>query len=362
MAEVSQREWKIPGQRTKRKAWGFTVNTKVDGKPTRIKTYRAEWTKEQAQEALAKVLLGQEQEGAPAPGMTLRQAADRYLATKARKRTISNDTRHLAEFVSVFGGSTLLAEISGSRISALKATKLGAINPKTGVPYAAATINRPLATLRHLLLLARDEWEVLTTVPKIRQEREPQGRLRWLTEDEIRALLAACDKSTSRELRHGVVLALNTGLRLAELYGLTWDRVDLTRGVIRLEVTKSGKRREVPINADAFAALASLGPRSESRVFKVHDPRQSYRHAVRGQAGGRDLPHPPAHLRLLGHDARASLKELQELLGHASLTMTMRYAHLAPERLKQAVSPLDGLTSGVQSSPLRLVAGARSSA
>jgi integrase len=268
--------------------------------------------------------------------------------------------RHLADFVTAFGGSTPLAEITSSKISAWKAAKLAATCPMTGEPYAAATINRPLATRRHLLLLARDEWEVLTTVPRIRQEREPQGRLRWLTEDEIQALLAACDKSTSRELRHAVVLALNTGLRLSELYGLTWDRVDMTRGVLRLELTKTGKRREVPINADAFAALTHLGPRSEGRVFKVRDPRQSYRHAVR-RAKLEDvtfhtLRHTFASWAMM---KGASLKELQELLGHASLTMTMRYAHLAPERLKQAVSRLDGLTSGVQSSPLRLVSGAK---
>jgi integrase len=46
-----------------------------------------------------------------------------------------------------------------------------------------------------------------------------------------------------------VIVALNTGLRLGELLGLTWERVDLSRGVIRLELTKSGRRREVPLNA-----------------------------------------------------------------------------------------------------------------
>jgi integrase len=220
-----------------------------------------------------------------------------------------------------------------------------------------------LATLRHLLLLARDEWEVLAAVPKIRQEREPQGRLRWLTEEEIVALLAACNRSTSRELWHGVVLALNTGLRLSELYGLTWERVDMTRGVIRLELTKTGKRREVPINADAFAALSALGPRSEGRVFKVRDPRQSYRHAVRRAKLDDVTFHTLRHTFASWAMMRgASLKELQELLGHASLTMTMRYAHLAPERLKQAVSRLDGLTRGAQPRALRLVAGASSGA
>jgi len=105
--------------------------------------------------------------------------------------------RHLADFAAAFGASTRLDDITSSKISAWKAAKLAATCPMTGELYAAATINRPLATLRHLMLLARDEWEVLTTVPRIRQEREPQGRLRWLDEEEIKALLAACERSAS---------------------------------------------------------------------------------------------------------------------------------------------------------------------
>jgi len=105
----------------------------------------------------------------------------------------------------------------------------------------------------------------------------------------------------------------------------------MTRGVLRLEHTKSGKRREVPINADAFAALTHLGPRSEGRVFKVRDPRQSYRHAVRraklDDVSFHTFRHTFASWAMM---KGASLKELQELLGHASLTMTIRYAHLAP--------------------------------
>lgn len=103
-----------------------------------------------------------------------------------------------------------------------------------------------------------------------------------------------------------------------------------------------------------------LGPKSEGRVFKVRNPRQSYRHAVRRGKLDDVTLHTMRHTWAMIREARR--KELQELLGHASLTMTIRYAYLAPERLKQAVSRLDGLTSGVQASPLRLVAGARTGA
>jgi len=62
---------------------------------------------------------------------------------------------------------------------------------------------------------------------RIRLEKEPQGRLRWLTQEEITRLLDAAAKSRNRELRAAVIDALNTGLRLGELLGLTWERADL---------------------------------------------------------------------------------------------------------------------------------------
>jgi integrase len=112
----------------------------------------------------------------------------------------------------------------------------------------AAAVNRPLALLRHLLRMAHEEWEAIERVRRIRLEKEPQGRLRWLTQEEITRLIEAAAKSTNKELRSAVIVAPNTSLRLGELIGLTWERVDLSRGVIRLELTKSGRRREVPMN------------------------------------------------------------------------------------------------------------------
>jgi integrase len=109
----------------------------------------------------------------------------------------------------------------------------------------------------------------LEHVPRIRLEKEPQGRLRWLTQEEITRLLEAAGKSRNKELRAAVIVALNTGLRLGELIGLTWEQVDLSRGVIRLELTKSGRRREVPMNDASYRALVGLGPKGSGRVGQV---------------------------------------------------------------------------------------------
>ena len=227
--------------------------------------------------------------------------------------------------------------------------KIGDGDHATERPLTAAAVNRPLALLRHLLRLAHEEWEALESVPKVRLEKEPQGRLRWLAQDEITRLLEACAKSKNKELRAVVIVALHTGLRRGELLGLTWDRVDSSRGVIRLEMTKSGRRREVPLNDDSYRALVSLGQKSEGRVFKTRFIKTAYDNAVAAAKLDDVNFHPLRHTFASWAVMRGvTLKELQELLGHASLAMTMRYAHLAPERLRSAVTRLEGLTSSTQ--------------
>jgi integrase len=143
-----------------------------------------------------------------------------------------------------------------------------------------------------------------------------------------------------------VIVALNTGLRLGELIGLTWERVDLSRGVIRLELTKSGRRREVPMNDASYRALVGLGPKDSGRVFKTRYIKTAYNNAVEAAQLDDVTFHTLRHTFASWAIMRGvTLKELQELLGHSSLAIPMRYAHLAPEHLRTAVSRLEGLTS-----------------
>ena len=157
MAKVNPRLWKIPGQRTKRKAWGFTV--RVGGK--RVKHYRAEWTKNDAEAELAKVLLNVEPPKPVSAGITFGVAVEHYLASKSRKRTLDGDRKMLEHLKTAFGEETPLAELTAARISAYKAERLNCTSERTKRPLKAAGINSPLALLRHLLRVAHQEWEVL---------------------------------------------------------------------------------------------------------------------------------------------------------------------------------------------------------
>jgi integrase len=239
-------------------------------------------------------------------------------------------------------------------ISDYKTKRLATKSRQTGATLSAAAINRPLALLRHLLHPAHEEWGVLDEPPTVRLEDEPEGRLRWLTPEEANRLLAAARESRNADLADLIELSLFTGLRQAEALELTWDRVDRSRGVLLLEVTKSGRRRQVPLNGAADAVSARRGPTDEGLVFGSTNwdrYRTAWERTVRRakltDLHWHDLRHTFASWAV---QRRVSLFELKELLGHSSLTMVKRYAHLAPEHLRAAAAALDGvltLTSAV---------------
>jgi len=170
MAKVRQRSWPVPGKRTKRRAWGYV--TVAPGEHSsdcagglcsgcrHVRQFKAEWSRDDAEKALAAFKLNLEQPKAKPTGMTFGAAADRYVALKTRKRTVADVGRTLEHLKAVFGARTPLAAITANRISDYKATRLASLR-KVGTgpaatvrPLTAAAVNRPLALLRHLLRLA----------------------------------------------------------------------------------------------------------------------------------------------------------------------------------------------------------------
>ena len=131
-----------------------------------VRQFKTEWTREDAENALAAIVLKLEQPKAPASGLTLSQAAERYLAAKARKRSVANDRRILEHFKTEFGKDTALAEITASRISEYRAKRLGIKLGQSAQPLSPAAVNRPLALLRHLLRLACCEWRCSRPYPR----------------------------------------------------------------------------------------------------------------------------------------------------------------------------------------------------
>src|SRR5262249_31371606 len=126
------------------------------------------------------------------------------------------------------------------------------------------------------------------------------------------------------------------------LLGLTWDRVDFSRGVIRLEMTKAGKRREIPMRQAVYAALSGLPDPHDGLVWTTGSVRTSFENAVAAAKVEdfhfHDLRHTFASRSVM---RGGSLPALQQILGHATLAMTMRYAHLSPRHLRDEMDKTD---------------------
>lgn len=250
---------------------------------------------------------------------------------------------------------------------AFSGTEMDAIGPAdirayTDARLAAgaqpATINRELVLLSAAINYARKElgWEIQNPVSG-RKLKEPEGRVRWITREEAEALIRAAEaEPKAPHLADFIRLALHTGMRRGEMLGLEWRRVDLQVGLVHLEAehTKSARRRSVPLNATARAALigrarfrAENCPDSHwvfcNRVGeRIRSVKRSFATACR-RAGIEDfrihdLRHTCAAWLV---SAGAPLSEVRDLLGHSSVTVTERYAHLAPENVRAAVTLLE---------------------
>lgn len=237
------------------------------------------------------------------------------------------------------------------------------IQKRKGQGVKPTTINRELDYLSAAYNYVRTtlEWDVQNPVEGMSLP-EPEGRLRFLTQAEAQMLLLEAEKEAkSPHLANFIRLALNTGCRRNELLTLTWDRVDLLAGYVRLdgENTKSGKRRFVPLNNEARGSILKCGEfhkkycsdspwvfahKNGNRLQCVHNGFK----AACSRAGitdfrVHDLRHTCASWLV---SAGVSLSEVRDLLGHSGVEMTERYAHLAQENLKSAVGVLSRLQSG----------------
>lgn len=245
-----------------------------------------------------------------------------------------------------FGGKKLDV-IQQREIEGYKSTKLKA-------DLAPKTVNNHLTILRRILSLAA-EWGLLTHTPPVKWLKTPEPEFDFLDFDEAVRL----ERGAKGEWAAMITVGLTTGLRLGELLALRWEDVDLVRGrlLVRRAVArgvvgtpKSGKSREIPLSEKAHAALKRQRHLRGELVFCDDAGRMlrkgsckwplwsACKRAGLRRIGWHALRHTFAsHLVM----RRAPLKAVQELLGHSTIEMTMRYSHLSPDVRKDAVRLLD---------------------
>lgn len=293
-----------------------------------------------------------------------------------RKRAQEDIYRVIKQFVGEFGNTYLGA------ISPLLVDKWRSRRVMSGIK--SVTVNRDIAILKALLSKA-EEWNIIPENP-LRKFRpvsvDTIAKVRYLTKEEETRIKDAM-RSRNEKLKAArtranewraarnydcypdlsqqayadhmtpmIVLSLNTGLRRGELFSLKWENIDAERAMLTVagETAKSGKTRHIPLNILALQCLNDWGAQSKQDGLVFPNPQtgiqfDSVKKAwssilkVAGIKNFRwhDMRHHFASKLVM---AGVDLNTVRELLGHADIKMTLRYAHLAPEHKAKAVAKL----------------------
>lgn len=255
-----------------------------------------------------------------------------------------NALRNAEECVEILGCDEHPANVTATKVDHLVATLVTKGN-------SAATINRKLSALGKLLSHAVSRG-VITHKPQMDRQKESAGRLRWYSREEEGKILAHLS-AEDPELRDLVVFLADTGARLTEALMIQWRDVDT---YARFHETKNGTRRAVPLTDRVQAMLATR--RSDqadiTRVFPEGDKHSwgkrwdKARRAVGLSKDAQAVLHTWRHTcasRLV--QGGVGIQVVQQWLGHKSIQITLRYAHLAPTNLVAAAAVLNSLdTSG----------------
>jgi integrase len=288
------------------------------------------------------------------PDHSFKDMMDQYLTEHVSQKKSARSYRgYVKNLLAFFGEDILISEITPSLINQFKVKRR-----EDGAK--AGTINRDLSILKNCFNIAMKQWEWVDSNPvaKISMEKEPQGRVRFLTDEEFDRLCDACPEW----LKPIVLTAKHTGLRKENILSLKWSQVNLFRQEITIEDTKNDERLCVPMNVTLiklFKRLARVRHIKSQYVFfhpsakkksakgtlngkRYYEVKTSFQRALE-EAGIEDFRfHDLRHCYapdLVRRDV--DLYVVQKLLGHKSQTMTQRYAHLAQENLRKAVLRLD---------------------
>ena len=319
----------------------YRVRDKSLGIDTSFSRRRKADAKNLAEKLVRKIEAGDYFRHEAAKTHTLAEAMARYRAEilpHLRPSTVkANSTRY--DFWEREYGHLALAQVNKILIREIR----------DALPCGNTTKNRYIQILYHVLRLAVEDWEWLENHPLqgLKSLPQPKGVVRFLSTDEKGRLLDACREAESPDIYDVVLLGLQTGGRKGEILGLSWLFVDLERAQITFADTKNGDNRTLPLPPDSLDMLARRAETRESETGLVFpgklgdnrpDLKKSWTNALK-RAGVEnfrfhDLRHTYAsYLAMSG----ARLREIQELLGHRTLNMVQRYAHLCPAHNRAVV-------------------------
>jgi site-specific recombinase XerD len=280
---------------------------------------------------------------------TFKECADLALKYSAvHKSNVSDDSQKIAILVEEFG-SRIASSIKQQEIASF----LDSRNRSNG------TFNRYRAAISMIYREAiREGWLDVNPARLVKAKKEASGRIRYLSEAEESRLRSVIAQEYSSFLVE-FDLALHTGMRLSEQFGLKWEEVDLDGNRIDLARTKNGVGRSIPLNSVARSVLESqkritgrsshVFLNSSNEPFRKSPIRRWFEGATT-KARVKDftwhgLRHTYASRLIM---AGVDLRTVQELMGHKTIQMTVRYSHLSKPHLLEAIERLVSKTGTPQ--------------
>lgn len=343
----------------------FRVQVRIKGAPPALATFQRKTdAREWAVRTEAAIREGRYFKTRESQRKTLSDLIERYIKNEIPKRRTCHKkfTAQLRWWQHELGYLTL-QELTPARLAEVRDKLLRSPlerNRHYGKPAdklqtkSPATVVHYMAVLSHALTIGVKEWGWLDDNPmlKVRKPKVASGRTRFLDDDERQRLLEQCRLSNSPYLYTLVILALSTGGRRGELTSLTWQDIDLERGVLRFEKTKNSEARAVPLMGKAHELLTEL-KRTRRRldcqyIFPRADgkaPIDMNKHwlialenACISNFTFHDLRHSAAsYLAMNG----ATLIEIAAVLGHKTLQMVKRYSHLTDQHTMNVVQRMN---------------------
>lgn len=258
----------------------------------------------------------------------------------ANGRSLRSHTVNATQIEAFFGTNTLLSDIDTVLIDTF-------VDDCIAKGNSDATINRKLATLSKVMSTAIER-KGLASKPHFPRRDEHEGRIRWLTDEEEALVLNTLTAWSKEEERDAVTVLVDTGMRVSELLNLTARDFDRRTGMVTVWENKANHPRSIPLTVRSRAIVeARAKVRPTGTLFTVKY--QALRHvwdSVKGHIGlhadDQFVLHALRHTfasRLVQRGV--NLKTVQQLMGHKTLTMTMRYSHLSPQNLVDAIALLD---------------------
>jgi integrase len=351
---VRKRKWRDKQGRQREKWMVHVEHTWPDGRKQTIRKVCPVQTKRGAEqyerELRQQLVSGDWNGGAKQQTPTLEAFTEEFLgyqATLNKPTELSKKRGIIKHHLSPAFGNRRLDQIDARAIDNYKAQKLEQ-RSRRGEPFEPKTINNHLKVLSRILRVAH-KWNLIADMPRVGHLKERKSEFNFLDFEEADAFITAAADHYP-EWHPFVVVAVRTGLRVGELVALRWrEDVDLDRGRLRVQrsyhpengflTTKNDKIRELPLTWDAIDALHVERSRAKGElVFPGEDGEVMYANpcndALELIAGSIDMR--PIHNHDLRHTFASHavmrgvpIPQVQEWLGHSTIMMTMRYAHLA---------------------------------